>query len=168
MPSDETARWARETISAVEVAFLRRPRRATLATVDAAGRPRLVPICFVVEAIASDEPVIYSPIDDKPKRSSDPLQVARVRDIAARPEVTLLADRWDEDWSHLGWIRIRGRAEVLDASDADRQDERAGAIAALRDKYAQYAVHDLEHRPIVAVHIDEVTTWGDLARYDSR
>ncbi len=42
-------------------------RRATLATITADGRSRLVPICFVLI-----EDVIWSPIDEKPKSADDP------------------------------------------------------------------------------------------------
>ena len=74
-------------------AFLSAARRATLATIAPDERPRLVPICFVLDPHA-DPPVLYSPIDDKPKRSTDPFALARVRDIVARPDVTILVDRW--------------------------------------------------------------------------
>ena len=70
-------------LSPLERAFLAESRRANLATIDATGRPRLVPICFVLDP---REPILYSPLDDKPKRTDDPLALARVRDIAARPK----------------------------------------------------------------------------------
>ena len=61
-----------------ERTFLATARRAVLGTIAPDGRPRLVPICFV---LALDEPVLYSPLDDKPKRNDDPLALARIRDI---------------------------------------------------------------------------------------
>ena len=68
--------------------FVEASRRGTLATIADDGRPRLVPVCFV---IAGD--VAFIPIDEKPKATADPLELARVRDIARRPAVTLLVDR---------------------------------------------------------------------------
>ena len=53
--------------------------------------------------------------------------------------MTVLIDRWHEDWSHLAWLRIDGLASLT-----DDPVERASAIAALRAKYPQYAGHDLE------------------------
>ena len=51
--------------------------------------------------------------------------------------VALTVDRWDEDWSCLAWVMLRGRAEVLD-SGAEHDD----AQAALREDwvaaYRQY------------------------------
>ena len=84
--------------------FVEVARRATLATIAGDGRPRLVPVCFV---LARD--LAYIPIDEKPKDSADPLDLARMRDILRRPRITLLVDRWDEDWSRLGWVRLEGR-----------------------------------------------------------
>jgi PPOX class probable F420-dependent enzyme len=111
-----------------------------------------VPICFVVL-----EAALYTPIDEKPK-SPDPRSLARIRDIERRAEVTVLIDRWSEDWTHLAWLRWDGRASLTD--DAT---ERRAAIDALRAKYAQYATHALESRPLVRIVIDRVRSWGDLS-----
>ena len=135
-----------------ERAFIERARTATLGTIAEDGRPRLLPICFVVL-----EGALYTPIDEKPK-SSDPRSLARIRDIERRAEVTVLIDRWSEDWTHLAWLRWEGRASLTD--DAT---ERRAAIDALRAKYAQYARHALESRPLIRIVIDRVRSWGDLS-----
>lgn len=136
-------------------AFLESARRAVLATIAPDDDPRLVPICFVV---AGDPPILYTPIDDKPKRNDDPLALARVRDIQADPRVTLLVDRWDEDWTRLVWLRAEGRATMLDPDAA--ADEHASAVAALRAKYPQYATHRLDKRPIIRITLQRVVAWG--------
>jgi PPOX class probable F420-dependent enzyme len=141
-----------------ERVFLAAARTATLATIGADGAPRLVPICFVLGEAA--EPVIYSPLDDKPKSVGDPRDLARVRDILARPGVSLLVDRWSEDWSALGWLRIRGRASLLEAADAPA--EHVAAVEALRAKYPQYAEHRLEGRPIIRIEVVATRSWGRL------
>ena len=70
----------------------------------AAGRPHVVPVCF---AVAGD--TCWIAIDEKPKQA--PARgLKRLRNIAANPHVALVADRWDEDWSRLGWVMLRGRA----------------------------------------------------------
>lgn len=79
-------------------------RRGVLATVDRDGYPHAVPVCF---AIRGDE--VISPIDHKPKSTR---MLARVRNIAANAGVTLLVDRWDEDWTTLGWVMVRGDARL--------------------------------------------------------
>jgi PPOX class probable F420-dependent enzyme len=134
-------------------AFIAEARTASLGTIAQDGRPRLVPICFVVEREA-----LFTPIDEKPKQGPDPRQLARIRDVERRADVTVLIDRWDEDWERLAWLRIDGRA-----SFAEDPAERASAIAALRAKYPQYAGHDLESRPLILIAIQRVRSWGDLS-----
>ena len=129
-------------------------RRAVLVTVAPDGRPRPVPICF---ALSEDAAVLYTPLDEKPKSVDDPRDLARVRDIAADPRVAVLADRWDEDWTRLAWLRAEGRATLLDPGP-----EHAAAVAALRATYPQYATHRLDDRPLIRIEIDRVTTWGEL------
>jgi PPOX class probable F420-dependent enzyme len=144
-------------LSATQRAFLESARRAVLATIAPDGRPRLVPICFVV---LGEPPVLYAPIDDKPKSTDDPLALARVRDIQADPRVTILVDRWDEDWTRLAWLRAEGRAMLLQPGAA--ADEHAVAVASLRSKYPQYATHRLDIRPIIRIAMDRVVDWGPL------
>jgi PPOX class probable F420-dependent enzyme len=96
-----------------------------LATVRPNGRPHVVPICFVI----IDE-VVYSAVDDKPKRHAN---LQRISNITATGVASLLVDEYDEDWSRLWWVRLDGRARVVDNSaEAER------AIHSLRDKYPQY------------------------------
>jgi PPOX class probable F420-dependent enzyme len=142
-------------LSAGQRAFLASARWAVLATIAPDGQPRLVPICFVVD---DAEPTLYTPIDDKPKRDDDPLALARVRDIAADPRVTILVDHWDEDWTRLAWLRAEGRASMLEPGA--RPAEHAAVVAALRAKYPQYATHRLEERPIIKIRLERVVGWG--------
>lgn len=136
-------------------------RRATLATIASDGLPRLVPICY---AVHPDEAVLYVAIDDKPKRTTDPHRLARVRDVVADPRVSVLVDRWDEDWARLAWLRCEGRASLLEPG-ADRPRERAersAAVDALRARYPAYTEHDLEHALLLRIEIARTKAWGDL------
>lgn len=136
-------------------AFVDGARRAVLTTIGPDGRPRPVPICFVLDP---GRPIIYTPLDEKPKRVDDVLELTRMRDIAADARVAVLVDRWDEDWTRLAWVRLRGSASRLDPGNADH----AAVVHALRGKYEQYRTHDLESRPVIAVVIERVTSWGAL------
>lgn len=148
------------SLEAAQRSFLGRARTATLATIAPSGRPRLVPICFVVGADAADGRArLYSPLDDKPKRSDDPHDLGRVRDILVLPEATLLVDRWSEDWTKLAWLRLESRAELLEPEPRER-DEHATAVAALLAKYPQYADHRLRTRPILRFTVERVVAWG--------
>jgi len=144
-------------LSTTERAFLSASRRAVLATIAPDGRPRPVPICFVVDPT---RPVLWTPLDEKPKAVDDVVHLARVRDIQADPRVTVLADRWGEDWTQLAWLRCSGTASVMKPGADVR--ERSAAIAALRGKYPQYASHHLETRPIIRIAIELTTGWGAL------
>ncbi len=143
-------------LSTAERAFLADARRALLVTITPDGWPRPVPICFVLDP---GRQVLYSPIDEKPKTVDDPMRLARVRDLLAEPRVSILVDRWDEDWSRLAWLRIHGRAALLLPEDGP---EHAAAAASLRTKYPPYASHDLDARPIIRIVLERATSWGPL------
>ena len=135
-------------LGAGERAFLEGQRVAHLATADAAGIPTVGPVCF---ALAGDS--VYMTIDRKPK-SGRPLK--RLRNIAENPNVTLTADRYDDDdWSRLRWVMVRGRAEILE-SGAEHDE----AQARLRAKYRQYRAMDLAPLPVIAIRIERVTSWS--------
>ncbi|HEV8516703.1 MAG TPA: TIGR03668 family PPOX class F420-dependent oxidoreductase [Candidatus Limnocylindrales bacterium] len=153
----------REAFSDEERAFLADARRATLATTTPEGRPRLVPICFVVGDAPdrAGRPLLYSPLDEKPKRTDDPHRLARVQDILVLPEASILVDRWSEDWSHLAWLRAEGTAELLEPQPHER-DEHAAAVKALRAKYPQYREQAIDDRPIIRIALNRIVSWGNL------
>jgi PPOX class probable F420-dependent enzyme len=120
-------------------------RIARLATLDPDGRPHLVPIVFAVEG-----DTLYSAVDAKPKHSRT---LRRIENARARPDVTVLVDHYDEDWTKLWWIRLRGRARVLDGGpEADR------ALELLRAKYAQYR-DEPPGPPVLAIDVTETRAW---------
>jgi PPOX class probable F420-dependent enzyme len=135
-------------------------RRGVLVTTGSDGLPRPVPFCYVVSSEPGEQMVLHSAIDDKPKSVSDPLALARVRDIQHRPDVAVLVDRWDEDWSRLGWVRLIGRAAVLLPTDHATAEERAAAAERLRAKYPQYASRALESRPMLRIVVTRAVSWG--------
>jgi len=142
-----------QRLSDGERQLLGQARRAVLATIDDRGRPQLVPICFVLDERDDGGVVIWTPIDEKPKVSPDPLSLARVRDIRARPQVALLVDHWDEDWSRLAWLRIGGVARL-------EAETPPAVIEALRTKYPQYAGQRLDVRPVIRIAVERVKGWG--------
>lgn len=139
--------------------FLLDNRRIVLCTVAADGSPRPVPICFVLVEDMVTGSRLYTPLDEKAKSVDDPHLMARVRDIAARPQVTLLADRWAEDWDRLAWLRLYGTAALLEPADGE---EHAKAVASLKSRYRQYARHDLASRPLIRIVLTRSRSWGPL------
>ena len=130
-----------------------------LVTVAPNGKPRPVPIAYAFDEMA-DGLVLYSALDEKQKSVADPRALARVHDIAARPRVAVLVDRWDEDWSRLAWLRLEGTAVVLEPP-TDRSDgEHWRAVGLLRARYPQYATQALEVRPIIRVAVERVSSWS--------
>ena len=133
--------------------FLAGQRVARLATADAAGRPHVVPICY---ALRGD--TVYFTIDEKPKKRPG-ARLKRLANLQENPFAALVVDRYDEDWSRLGWVMVQGRAEVLEAGP-----EHDLAQASLRARYPQLAAMRIEGLPVVAVRIDHVASWGRLER----
>jgi len=120
-------------------------RVARLATTTPAGRPHLVPVCFV---LAGD--TVYSAVDGKPK-STRALQ--RLANLRANPAAALLVDHYSEDWTAVWWVRIDATGRVLAAGE-----EQNGALAALRDKYEQYR-RDPPAGPVIALDLVSWRAW---------
>jgi PPOX class probable F420-dependent enzyme len=120
-------------LSSVPVSLQAKMRESRVARLTTIGERRVlhaVPVCFVCHRGA-----FYSPIDRKPKNVA-PEKLARLRNIAATPQVALLIDHYEEDWTKLWFILIRGKATQVPSS---ARRERTAAIRALKKKYPQYA-----------------------------
>ena len=107
-------------------ALLRSAAVARLATVRSDGAPHVVPVCFAIA-----DGIVYTAVDAKPKHTPD---LARLANIASEPRVALLADRYDDDWTQLWWVRVDGDARVV-----TDPGERSRALNALATAYTQYA-----------------------------
>jgi PPOX class probable F420-dependent enzyme len=124
-------------------------RVARLATTGADGRPHVVPIVFAV-ADRLGQGVIYSVVDDKPKRTT---ALRRLANVAENPRVSVLVDHYEEDWDRLWWARADGSGRLLtDPNDA----EAAAAVEQLRARYPQ-------QRAIGTVLAVDVERWSGWA-----
>jgi PPOX class probable F420-dependent enzyme len=124
-------------------------RVAHLATADSAGQPLVIPICF-----AFDGKEFFSPIDEKPKRVS-PQRLKRLRNIEENSQVSLVIDRYDENWRKLAYILISGRATILRTGQKHRR-----AVSLLRRKYRQYHSMAIDQRPMIVIGPARVKVWG--------
>ncbi|MGH7095308.1 MAG: TIGR03668 family PPOX class F420-dependent oxidoreductase [Stellaceae bacterium] len=131
--------------------FLVHQRVGHLATADRAGAPHVVPVCY-----ALGDGTLYIAIDQKPKRRDVPLK--RERNIAENPNAAFVVDCYDEDWTRLGWVMLRGPVELL--AEGDEYDR---AQALCRARYPQLRAMDLYGLPVIALRIRRVASWGDLA-----
>lgn len=138
--------------SEAERRYVQAARVGRLATADTESRPHAVPICF---SLLGDR--LVTPIDEKPQRTG-PTDLRRSRDIRENSSVAVVVDHYTEDWSALGWVQMRGTASHVSSGE----DSHAAAVQTLREKYDQYADHDLESRPLIEVDVHSVLSWGDL------
>jgi PPOX class probable F420-dependent enzyme len=130
----ELPAWAAE--------LLREGRVARLGTADRAGRPLVVPVCY-----AYDGRACFSAIDAKPKRVAA-RGLRRVRNIEQNPQVSLVVDHYDEDWSRLCWVIVEGRADLLTGGSV-----RTAAVDLLVAKYAQYQAMGLDREAATVIRI---------------
>ncbi|MEX0795970.1 MAG: TIGR03668 family PPOX class F420-dependent oxidoreductase [Acidimicrobiia bacterium] len=118
---------------------------ASLGTTRESGSPHLVPITFAVEAAT-----VYSMVDRKPKTTT---ALRRLANIAANPEVSLLVDHYEDDWTGLWWVRVDGTATVSDDPATLRT-----ARTLLQSKYPQYRDQPPDG-PALSIAITGVTWW---------
>jgi PPOX class probable F420-dependent enzyme len=141
------------TFSGFERELLERARVARLATAGAEGEPHVVPIVFAV-----DDGRFYTPLDDKPKQA-DRRRLKRVRNLLENPRVAVVVDEYDEDWTRLAWVLVRGTAAFV-----ERGLEHDRGVRLLEAKYPQYGEMPLRERPIIVITPARVTSWRAAER----
>lgn len=142
----------RATLSEAEIAFVAQQRVAHLATANAEGRPHVIPVCYACDSVH-----FYIALDEKPKRVAG-RQLRRVRNIEVRPAVSLVIDRYTDDWSRLGYVLIQGQAQIIDPGS----DLHAHALILLRERYSQYRTMALETNPVISIIPGAITSWGAI------
>jgi len=137
--------------------FLETRRIGHVATTGSDGMPHVMPVCY-----ALDDAALYFVADAKPKRRPA-RELERLRNVRANGRAALVVDDWDEDWTRLAWVLVRGAAVIL--TDATTH---AAALALLRARYPQYrpmALDDPAAHPIVRIEPERIRIWrADDAR----
>jgi PPOX class probable F420-dependent enzyme len=133
-----------EELPAWALDLIRAERVARLAFVDEDDRPRVLPVTFALAGEA-----VWSAIDEKPKRSTEP---ARVRRLRRRPEAALCVDVYSDDWSQLAWVQLLGRVEWLAV------EEGGEGMAALAAKYEPYAERT-PPGPLMRLAVERALYW---------
>jgi PPOX class probable F420-dependent enzyme len=118
---------------------------AMLATVGADGAPHLVPVVFAVHG-----DVVYTAVDAKRKSTH---RLRRLANIEGNPQVTMLVDHYDDDWTQLWWVRADGVAAIHYSGE-----EMATGYFLLRRKYPQYQRIALDG-PVVTVEVRRWASW---------
>jgi PPOX class probable F420-dependent enzyme len=118
---------------------------ARLATIDPDGQPNVVPFVFALDGDA-----LRAVVDRKPKRTP---ALRRLENLRRDPRATVLVDRYDDDWSELWWVRLRGIAHIAESGpDLER------TIELLRAKYPQYGDVAMDDIAIV-IAIEQWKGW---------
>lgn len=138
----------RDNFTEAELDFLARARVGRLATADDASQPHVIPVVF-----ATDGRKLYTPVDQKPKRVA-PSQLRRVRNLAENPKVAFVVDHYDEDWTQLAWVLVRGTGKTIEKGEAH-----ATGIRLLQEKYPQYESMSLKDRPLIVITPSHVASW---------
>ena len=131
--------------------FLEAHRVGHLATAGADGAPHVIPVCYAV-----DDAGVYFIADEKPKRRPA-REIKRLRNLRENLRAALVVDDWDEDWTRLAWMLVRGPASILGDASAH-----AAALGLLRARYPQYramALDDADRNPIVRIEPARVILW---------
>lgn len=130
-----------------------------LATVTADGGAHVVPCCFAVDGRR-----LYTAVDGKPKSTT---ALRRLDNIRANPLVSLVVDHYADDWDELWWVRVDGRATVIEPGIGHQDpgsNERDRGLALLADKYRQYR-REPPAGALISVEITGITGWAfDLDR----
>jgi PPOX class probable F420-dependent enzyme len=129
------------------VEFIRDARVGRLATAGAGAEPHVIPCVYVLL-----EGALYSVVDEKPKSGR---RLLRLRNIDATGRAALVVDHYDEDWSQLAYVLIRGPAGTITSDDP----RYAPALDALRAKYPQYREMSLEDSEMVALEAERWAAW---------
>jgi PPOX class probable F420-dependent enzyme len=133
MTLEDLPGWAAELLSSARV--------ARLGLLDERDLPRVLPVTFAVF-----EGAVWSAIDRKPKRPGEP---ARVRRLRRRPDAALLVDRYDDDWSRLAWLELRGPVTIHPLGPA---------VEALATRYDQYR-DEPPQGPLLRLEVRDAVWW---------
>jgi PPOX class probable F420-dependent enzyme len=110
--------------------FIQRARVARLATIDSEFKPHVVPVVFIF-----DGNHFFIPVDEK-RKTAKPEKLKRIKNIQDNPNVALLIDQYDEDWTKLAFVMIQGKASVASKREGNFQVRQA--YKKLMTKYIQY------------------------------
>jgi PPOX class probable F420-dependent enzyme len=129
--------WASELLQAERIGHL--------GLLDAAARPRVLPVTY-----AQHDGAIWTIVDNKRKRQGT--ELARLRWLRERPRAALTVDRYDENWSALAWVQLLGDVAILEAAD------HGAAVVALARRYPQYEA-DPPPGPLLRLTPDRTLCW---------
>jgi len=131
--------------------LIKRAKVARLATVDQKSHPSVVPVVFVFH-----ENSFFIPLDEKVK-TVNTRKLKRVKNIEKNPNVTLLIDKYQNDWQKLFFLMIHGKATVIDGKNSKLMDK---IHKLLISKYPQYKKIGIGNS-CIKINPTKVTFWNN-------
>jgi len=135
-----------KTLTLIKVAKV-----ARLATVDQKSYPYVVPVVFVFH-----ENSFFIPLDEKIK-TVNPRKLKRVKNIEKNSNVTLLIDKYQNDWKKLFFLMIHGKATVIDGKNIKLMDKIHKLLIL---KYPQYKKIGIGNS-CITIKPTKVTFWNN-------
>ena len=105
----------------------------------------------MVVTFAAEGDAIYTAVDQKPKSGTN---LKRLRNVSENAPVSMLADRYSDDWETLWWVRADGRPAIL----AD-QRQIAEPLRLLASRCWQYRQAP-PTGPVIAVTVERWWGWA--------
>jgi len=124
---------------------------ARLATVDQKSHPYVVPVIFVFY-----ENSFFIPLDEKVK-TVNARKLKRVKNIEKNPNVTILIDKYQNNWKKLFFLMIHGKATVIDEKNNKLMDK---VHKLLISKYPQYKKTGVGNS-CIKINPTKVTFWNN-------
>jgi PPOX class probable F420-dependent enzyme len=109
-------------------------------------------VTFALVTDDHDATQLVTAVDHKPKTTT---RLARLANIVRDPTATLLVDYYDDDWSMLWWVRLRGVGTVVEPGSGEHQR----AVDALVEKYVQYRERP-PGGPAIIVAVTGIRGWA--------
>ncbi len=122
---------------------------ARLATVDQKSHPYVVPVVFVFH-----ENSFFIPLDEKVK-TVNARKLKRVKNIEKNPNVTLLIDKYQNNWKKLFFLMIQGKATITNSKNSKSMDK---IHKLLISKYPQYKKIGIGNS-CITINPTKVTFW---------
>ncbi len=130
--------------------LIKRAKVARLSTVDQKSYPYVVPVVFVFH-----ENSFFIPLDEK-KKTVNSKNLKRIKNIEKNPNVTLLIDKYQNNWKKLFFLMIHGKAKVIDGNS--KLIEKIHKL--LISKYPQYKKIGIGDS-CITIYPTKVTFWNN-------
>ena len=132
------------------MALIKEAKVARLATVDQKLHPYVVPVVFVFH-----ENLFFIPLDEK-KKTVNSKNLKRVKNIEKNPNVTLLIDKYQNDWKKLFFLMIHGKAKVIDGNNK-LMDKIHKLLVSKYPQYKKIGIGDF----CITINPTKVTFWNN-------